>query len=291
MKPTRVKNNKKQGTAKITVKEKEAPKLKEIKIKGSSKAIKPKGTKQLTVEYTPSDTKDIGVTWKSSNKKVAKVDQNGKVTAVAAGSATITATSTKNNKIKATFKIKVAGMKLNANKFTMKANTTNSKIKIKFTNDSFKSATVTSDKDKVIKSVTPSVGDKDTYLAIRAKRNKKGKATITVTSEVGLKAKITVNVQKGKVTTEKISILNSKGQAKTKFSVKKNKKLTLTIKATPDNFSTGETPKISKNTKSKVAKADINSKGQLVIKGKKKGETKVTVKVGNVTKRITVTVK
>jgi uncharacterized protein YjdB len=52
----------------------------------------------LTVTYTPPDTTQTGVTWSSSDPSVATVS-NGTVAAKAAGSATITATSTANNSI------------------------------------------------------------------------------------------------------------------------------------------------------------------------------------------------
>ncbi|MBP5506050.1 MAG: Ig-like domain-containing protein [Bacteroidales bacterium] len=46
----------------------------------------------LTVTITPADADEQTVTWKSSDPNVATVDENGKVTAKAEGSATITAT-------------------------------------------------------------------------------------------------------------------------------------------------------------------------------------------------------
>ena len=47
----------------------------------------------LSAEVTPEDATDKTVTWSSSNASVATVDQNGNVTAVGAGTATITATA------------------------------------------------------------------------------------------------------------------------------------------------------------------------------------------------------
>lgn len=49
-------------------------------------------TKSVTATVTPSKVKDKTVTWTSSNEVVATVDQNGQVTGVAAGYATVTAT-------------------------------------------------------------------------------------------------------------------------------------------------------------------------------------------------------
>lgn len=51
-------------------------------------------TATLTATVTPSQTSDKSVTWVSSNEAVATVDQNGVVTAVAEGSASITCTPT-----------------------------------------------------------------------------------------------------------------------------------------------------------------------------------------------------
>ncbi len=47
----------------------------------------------LTAVVTPDNATNKGVTWSSSNKNVAKVDQNGKVTGLKAGKVTITATT------------------------------------------------------------------------------------------------------------------------------------------------------------------------------------------------------
>jgi hypothetical protein len=53
----------------------------------------PGASQQLTVGFTPANTMDKKLTWASSNSSVATVDVNGLVTAVAAGTITITATS------------------------------------------------------------------------------------------------------------------------------------------------------------------------------------------------------
>ena len=54
-------------------------------------------TAQLSAEVVPSYADNTRVTWKSSDEKVATVDEKGKVTAVGNGTATITVTSVSGN--------------------------------------------------------------------------------------------------------------------------------------------------------------------------------------------------
>ena len=51
------------------------------------------GSERLTATVTPSDATDKSVTWASSNTSVATVDASGNITAVSAGTATITVTT------------------------------------------------------------------------------------------------------------------------------------------------------------------------------------------------------
>ena len=62
-------------------------------------------TQQLTATVTPAGTS--AVSWSSNNEAVATVDQNGLVTGLKAGTATITATAAKNSSIQATAQITV----------------------------------------------------------------------------------------------------------------------------------------------------------------------------------------
>ena len=62
---------------------------------------------KLVAKVSPADATNKKVTWKSSNTKVAKVDANGKITAVAPGTADITVTSADGSKKSATCKITV----------------------------------------------------------------------------------------------------------------------------------------------------------------------------------------
>ena len=76
-----------------------------VKADGATDSLEVDDTVNLTVEYSPADTTvERDVTWTSSDDTVATVDENGTVTAVKGGTATITATV---NGISATCDIKV----------------------------------------------------------------------------------------------------------------------------------------------------------------------------------------
>lgn len=78
-------------TAECTVTINEIP-LKEIAIDTKDFEMEVESTKQLGVVYNPNDTTDDKkVVWSSDNEDVVTVDENGVVTAVAVGEATITA--------------------------------------------------------------------------------------------------------------------------------------------------------------------------------------------------------
>ena len=64
-------------------------------------------TVQLAVAVSPEDTTDKSVTYKSNNPKKVSVDENGVVTALAAGKATITATTADGSRRQATTVVKV----------------------------------------------------------------------------------------------------------------------------------------------------------------------------------------
>lgn len=80
-----------------------------LKVTPVSVALNPTGTYNLTATVLVGDAAAASsvITWKSSNESVAKVDSNGKVTAVADGTATITATLTSANGLAPTETVKV----------------------------------------------------------------------------------------------------------------------------------------------------------------------------------------
>ncbi len=64
-------------------------------------------TMELGIDVRPSNAENTTLTWDSSDKSVATVDNNGKITGVAAGTTTITATSNESKDVTATCEITV----------------------------------------------------------------------------------------------------------------------------------------------------------------------------------------
>lgn len=142
-------------------------------------------TTTLKVTRNPISAKEK-ITWKSSNKKVATVDKNGKVKGIKAGTATITATSSNGKKVTCKVTVKNPSVKLKKTKATIKVGKTTT-IKIKSTfpaNDKVKSYTSSNKK-------VATVDKKGRVKGIKA-----GKATITVKMKSGAKVKFTVIVEK-----------------------------------------------------------------------------------------------
>ena len=110
-------NNGKTATCKVTVINPASVAVSSVGLKSSTTIVKGK-TEKLTATVSPSNASNKAVTWTSSNSNVARVDANGNITAVNAGTATITAKSN-NGKI-ATCKVTVNNpYKTRAVKFTV----------------------------------------------------------------------------------------------------------------------------------------------------------------------------
>ena len=68
-------------------------KVKSVKVNKKKISLKVKKSKKLKVVFNPKAPTNKKVNWKSSNKKIAKVNSNGKVTALKPGKTKITVTS------------------------------------------------------------------------------------------------------------------------------------------------------------------------------------------------------
>ena len=87
IKVTSKKNKKKKATIKVTV----VKKVSSIKLAASTKEIYAGESVKVTPTVLPATGSYKGVTWSSSNKKVATVTSKGVVRGVAGGTVTITA--------------------------------------------------------------------------------------------------------------------------------------------------------------------------------------------------------
>lgn len=164
-------------------------------------------TVNLTVGYNPEDTTDDKtVTWSSSDEDVATVDENGVVTAVAGGTATITATSAVNENITATCDIKVmkhtTGISLDKNEMELAKGETSAPLEVTFepadTDDS-KDLTWTSSDDTVAtvdeNGVVTAVGAGTTTIRATLNANEDIYAECAVTVSVPLES-ITLTADK-----------------------------------------------------------------------------------------------
>ena len=81
--------------------------VKSVKISADSATLVAGSTKILTADVSPSTASNQDITWYSTNKAVATVDKNGKVTAVKGGTCNIAAKSKDNEKLIAKCKLTV----------------------------------------------------------------------------------------------------------------------------------------------------------------------------------------
>lgn len=156
-------------------------------------------TKTLKATATPSYAANKGIKWSSNDTKVAKVDKNGKVTALKKGTATITATALDGSGIKAVCKITVKqpvnSIRLNVKSKTLKVG---QRLKIKAT------AKPDTANDKYIKWTVNSKNVKLSYGKTKSGKNnvvtakKAGKAKITAKPNDGsrVSASCTITVKK-----------------------------------------------------------------------------------------------
>ncbi len=220
----------------------------------------------LTATVKPDDATDKKVTWSSSNTAIATVDQNGKITAVAGGSATIIAKNGDNQATCAvTVTVPVSSVTLNKSELAL----------IKGQSETL-TATVKPD-DATDKKVTwsssnSSVATVDQYGKVTAVAG--GSATIT--AKIGDKqatCAVTVTVPVTSVTLNKATLALIKGQSET---------LTATVK--PDDATDKKVTWSSSNAS--VATVDQNGKVTAVAGG----TATITAKAGDKQATCTVTV-
>ena len=230
--------------------------------------------KTLTLKATvkPSDATIKKVSWSSSSKSIATVDQNGIVTPVKPGTVTITV-KTKDGSFKASCKltIKRAAKALTLNK-------TSASVKVGKTVALSATITPSNTTDKSVKWSTSNKSVATVSSKGVIKGIKKGTATITATSHNGLTAKCTVKV---------IQQVTGISISKDTLTVYTGNTYALSASVKPSNANNQNI----KWTSSAPSVATVSSKGE--VKGIQAGTTVITAKSedGSFTAKCNVTVK
>ncbi len=218
-------------------------------------------SEQLIPIIEPADATNQTVAWKSSNDKVAAVDNQGKVTAVAVGTATITATTEEGNRT-ASCTVRVSektvsptGVKLNKTSLTLKVGTTEA---LKAT---IAPAEATN-KNLTWGTSNSTIANVNSDGIVTAK--KVGAATISVTTDGGnfsASCKVTVTQPVTSISLDKTTITLNNGSS-----------ATLIASVNPSNANNKNVIWSSSNTNV----ATVDSSGKVIAK--EKGEAKITVK-------------
>lgn len=237
-------------------------------------------TVALTATVTPDTATDKTIKWTTSNKNVATVSTDGVVTAVAAGTATITAIAADDSGVKATCKITVTNPVVKVTKVTLnkttasvvKGKTLTLKATVTPTNATNKNVTWKSSNSKVAK-----VDEKSGVVTAVAA----GTATITCTAADGsgksAACKITVKNPPVKVTKLKIN--------KTSVDLLKGKTVQLKVTVTPSNATnkavtwTSSNKRIATVTSNGLVKAVRTGTVTITAKAKDGSGKKVTCKI------------
>lgn len=157
---------------------------------------------KLTAEVLPSNTTNKAVTYKSTNTEVATVDETGKVVAVAKGTATITATTA--NGIVAEVKVTVDEEKAKE----IESITLSIKNVSLSPGNTIQLVETYSPSDAAVEKLTWTSSDNNVATVedglVTAMRN--GTATITVSSDSGIKATCNITVNSSVVTVTTVNI-------------------------------------------------------------------------------------
>ncbi|MCR5397661.1 MAG: Ig-like domain-containing protein [Lachnospiraceae bacterium] len=250
-----------------------------IKLNKTSLILAKGKSATLTATLTPSSAKDT-ITWESDDSKIASVSSSGEITAKKGGTTTITATTASGKK--ATCKVTVASITLNASSTKLQVKKTTSSVKIsEMTYAKDKISSVKSNNTSVLK--VSSVNKSKNSFKLTA-QNKTGKATVTIKMKSGASASCRVTVQKGEVTTKKLTLSDSKLTIQTKktatLTATRNP-VTATEKITWTSSDTNVAT-VNKNGKISAKRAGTATITAITSNGKK-AKCKVTVKNPKVT--------
>ncbi len=199
-----------------------------------------KATETVSLEATvsPETTTDKSVTWSTSDASIATVDEDGVVTAVAVGNATITATTA--NGLKASCKITVAetpasGIVIDKDALGIMGDNLEMRVGDSKTINVTVEPTTTTDKTVTFASSDPAVATVDADGKVTALSL--GETTITITAKSGVSTSIIVNV----VATPASSITLNKTEATLKATETVSLEATVSPETTTDKSVTWST--------------------------------------------------
>lgn len=188
-------------------------------------------TQKLTATVAPANATNKTVTWKTSNKNVATVSENGLVTAVGGGDATITCTAKDGSNVKATCKVTVtvpvSGIQLSQTSAALTVGDTLTLTKTIYPSDATNQAVTWTSSSDAVASV-------DSNGKITAKTAGSAMITCKSVSDNSVVGICNVTV-KAKVQTPSEIKVNKITLNKTTASVTKGKTLQLTATVTPGN--------------------------------------------------------
>ena len=224
----------------------------------------------LRATINPSDTTDDKtLTWKSSNTNVATVDQEGKVTAVKEGVATITVTTVNGRRAeckitvnKPSENIPIESVSLDKTTLTLEEQEAETLVATINPSDT------TDDKTLTWKSSNPEVATVDNNGKVTAVKD--GTTTITVTTVNGKEATCTVTVTKKPVPIESVSL------NKTTLTLEEQQAETLVATINPSD-TTDDTTLTWKSNNPEVATVDQEGKVTAI----KEGSATITVTTVN----------
>lgn len=236
-------------------------------------------TVALTATVTPDTATDKTIKWTTSNKNVATVSTDGVVTAVAAGTATITATAADDSGVKATCKITVTNPVIKVTRVTLNK-TTASVVKGKtLTLTATVTPTNATNKNVTWKSSNTKIATVDGNGKVTAVAA--GTATITCTAKAdkskSATCKITVTNPAVKVTKLRMN--------KTSVDLLKGKTVQLKVTVTPSNATnkavtwTSSNKKIATVTSNGLVKAVGTGTVTITAKAKDGSGKKVTCRI------------
>ena len=188
-------------------------------------------TQKLTATVAPANATNRTVTWKTSDKNVATVSENGLVTAVGGGDATITCTAQDGSGVKATCKVTVtvpvSGIQLSQTSAALTVGDTLTLTKTIYPSDATNQAVTWTSSSDAVASV-------DSNGKITAKTAGSAMITCKSVSDNSVVGICNVTV-KAKVQTPSEIKVNKITLNKTTASVTKGKTLQLTATVTPGN--------------------------------------------------------